>query len=370
MQEAHAATLSRLIEDHVRMRPSRRETAAQLVAAIVKVGAVNLNRLAPQIESSALTASVHRRFERFFSEVRLNAAEMARLAVAVLGLRGKPWRLALDRTNWKFGRTDLNMLVLSVAVGQVCVPLLWTVLDKAGCSDTAERIDLMQRFRAAFPDQKVAALAADREFIGNAWIAWLHDHGIAYVLRLREGMKVSSATHAPGSITRHAAGLKPGQTRALTGLWRIGPAEAKASPPLRIVLKRLANGEVLALASWMEPARALAQYRKRWKIEPCSRAEKPRLQPRSHHITHPAKLSTLVALLTLAAAVACKAGVALHGRTPIRRKAHGRPARSLFATGLDGLRRRLAALGFDAAVQVTLAALLGDKRQIRSLCMA
>jgi hypothetical protein len=97
---------------------------AELIAAITKAGTVNLNRLAPHIESDAKTASVHRRLERFFSEVRLNDAEVARATVATLGLCRKPWHLAMDRANWKLGRTDLNVLVLSVAVNQICVPLL------------------------------------------------------------------------------------------------------------------------------------------------------------------------------------------------------------------------------------------------------
>lgn len=189
MDESQDAALSRLIKDHVCCGRTRRETVAQLVTGIARAGTVNLNRLAAHIESDAQTASVHRRFERFFSEVQLNAVEVAQLTVSVLGLCGKPWHLAMDRTNWKFGRTDLNVLVLSVAVDRVCVPLLWTILDKAGCSSTAERIDLMQTFLNAFPDQKVASFAGDRKFIGNAWIAWLHDNGVPYVLRLRESMK-------------------------------------------------------------------------------------------------------------------------------------------------------------------------------------
>ena len=89
---------------------------AELIAAIAKAGTVNLNRLAPHIESDVKAASVHRRLVRFFSEVRLNDAEVARATVATLGLCGKPWHLAMDRTNWKPGQTDLNVLVLSVAV--------------------------------------------------------------------------------------------------------------------------------------------------------------------------------------------------------------------------------------------------------------
>jgi len=125
-----------------------------LLAAILKAGRVNLNRLARHIERKAKTASVCRRLERFFSEVRLNDAEVAHATVAILGLRDRPWHLAMDRTNWKFGKADLNVLVLSVAVNQVRVPLFWTVLDKAGNSNTNERIDLMQTCLAAFPNQK------------------------------------------------------------------------------------------------------------------------------------------------------------------------------------------------------------------------
>jgi hypothetical protein len=371
MEDSHYAALSRLINDHVRLGPSRRETIIELLAAIPKAGTVNLNRLAPHIESKAKTASVYRRLERFFSEVRLNHAEVAHATVAMLGLRGKPWHLAMDRTNWKFGKTDLNVLVLSVAVNQVCVPLFWTVLDKAGNSNTAERIDLMQTFLAAFPNQKIASFTGDREFIGNRWIAWLQENRIPHVLRLREGMKVFNAAHAPASIAQHAARLKPGQTLALTGDWRIGPSEAEASPPVRIVIMRLDTGELLALASRTSPKRALARYRKRWKIESLFGALKTRgFNLEATHMADPAKLSTLIALLTLAAAFACKAGLALASITPIRRKTHGRSARSLFAYGLDAIRRIFAPRGFSEVLQIVLVGLTGGTRQLYRLCAA
>ena len=69
------------------------------------------------------------------------------------------------------------------------MPLLWTILEKAGCLSTAERSDLMQRFLTAFPGQKVASFASDREFIDNDRKGWLHDNGVLYVLRLRDEMK-------------------------------------------------------------------------------------------------------------------------------------------------------------------------------------
>jgi hypothetical protein len=52
------------------------------------------------------------------------------------------------------------------------IPLLWMLLPTAGNSHTSERTELLDRLRAAFPDLKIAALMGDREFIGDAWMAY------------------------------------------------------------------------------------------------------------------------------------------------------------------------------------------------------
>src|SRR3954467_11954462 len=156
MNECHEAALSNLIVDHIRLARSRCETLGWLIASILTAGTVNLTRLAAYIDSSAQIASVHRRLERFFRDVRLNEADVARLVVAALSLTAKPWHLAIDRTNWQFGKTDLNLLGVRWGQGDVCFPLFCRVLDRAGHSNTAERIDLMQVFKETFPDQAVA----------------------------------------------------------------------------------------------------------------------------------------------------------------------------------------------------------------------
>jgi hypothetical protein len=46
-----------------------------------------------------------------------------------------PWVLCLDRSNWKIGRRDVNIRMLAVSTRRLGMPLMWTVLDKAGsCS--------------------------------------------------------------------------------------------------------------------------------------------------------------------------------------------------------------------------------------------
>jgi hypothetical protein len=361
MNECYAEALSNLIVEHIRLARSRCETLGWLIASILTAGTVNLTRLAAHIDSNAQIASVHRRLERFFSDVRLNEAEVARLVVAALSLAAKPWHLAIDRTNWQFGKTDLNLLVLSVAHGGVCIPLFYRVLDKAGNSNTAERIDLMQSFKTTFPDQPVASLTGDREFIGNTWIEALQQAGIPHFLRLREDMHVFNAGHAPLPLRQHGARLKIGQRLVLKGCWRMGGSENNASPSVRIVILRLKTGELLIIASRSRPQQALNIYRQRWKIETLFAALKTRgFNLEATHMTDPAKLSTLIAILAMAASAAYKTGLWALGGQPYRCKAHGRPARSLFALGLDALRKLFATRTFVQSLQVLLGLLIGS----------
>ena len=59
-------------------------------------------------------------------------------------------------------------------------------LDKAGNSNTAERLDLLEKFNKIFGFKRIKSLAADREFIGTKWFKELHKHNIPYFIRVKE----------------------------------------------------------------------------------------------------------------------------------------------------------------------------------------
>ena len=58
MNETQTAALSRLIIDHIRLARSSRETLGWLMPSVRKAGSADLNRLAPDIDGAAQTASV------------------------------------------------------------------------------------------------------------------------------------------------------------------------------------------------------------------------------------------------------------------------------------------------------------------------
>ncbi len=367
MQPLFSNALSKAVENHVKLSDTRRETLAWLALLIMQQGTICLWRLAAYVASPAQTDSVRRRFYRFFQHVKLDGAAAACVVADLLGLGGKPWVLAVDRTNWEFGKTTINILMVSVIWNGMGIPLLWTLLPKAGNSNTLERTGLPDRLRAVFPDMKIASLMGDREFIGDAWMAYLHEAKIPFILRLRENQYVVREGYETWTIAAIARHLNKGQKMILKGACRLGQNGQASSPPIRLVIMRIASGELLALACSSKPHYALARYRQRWTIETMFGNLKTKgFNPEDTHLTNADKLSTLLAVLGLAVALSVKTGVAAAQRRPIPIKKHGRRAWSLFALGLSAL-RKIFAVANPSQVSAFLSQLLSPKLPLTSL---
>jgi Transposase DDE domain len=367
MQSIFSNALSRAVAKHISLSATRRETLSWLALLIMQHGTISLWRLAAYVASAAQTASVQRRFYRFFQFVRLDGTHSARVVVELLGLSGKPWVLAIDRTNWDFGKTTINILMISVAWNGMGIPLLWTLLPTAGNSNTSERTDLLDRLRAAFPNMKIAALMGDREFIGDTWMAYLQRENIPFILRLRENQYVLREGYVALPISVIAQHLKVGEKMIVKGSCQLGRANETLSASVRLVITRLASGELLALACSGRARHALARYRQRWTIETMFGNLKTKgFALESTHLTNPDKLCTLLALLAFAVALSVKTGAARARLHAIPIKTHGRRAWSLFTLGLNTLRKIFAAASPDQIIAF-LAQLLSPKLPVKPL---
>ena len=241
------------------------------------------------------------------------------------------------------------------------------LLPTAGNSNTSERTELLDRLRAAFPDMKIAALMGDREFIGETWMAYLQRENIPFILRLRENQHVLREGYVALPISVIAQHLKAGEKMIVKGSCQLGRANETLSASVRLVITRLASGELLALACSGRARHALARYRQRWTIETMFGNLKTKgFALESTHLTNPDKLCTLLALLAFAVALSVKTGVARARLHAIPIKTHGRRAWSLFALGLNTLRKIFAA-GSPDQIIAFLAQLLSPKLPIKPL---
>jgi len=79
----------------------------------------------------------------------LDSDLIARIVFAMLPHQ-PPYRLGMDRTNWKFGKTNINILVIAIVYQRVTFPIMFSMMDKYGNSSTNERIELMNRYIGLF----------------------------------------------------------------------------------------------------------------------------------------------------------------------------------------------------------------------------
>jgi|GEM_PF-1308770 len=209
--------LKAVLAEHLPWHGARLNFFTQFLLALFKVRSVSLAELATGFGGKAKVDSHYKRRQRFFRGFEVDQSSLARLLVRLVPVGEGPWRLAMDRTNGQFGQADINFLVLGVVWRGVAVPLFWAVLDKPGNSDTEERIDLMERFLAVFGAAKIAALLADREFVGEDWFRWLQRNGIPFHQRLKRNTLVPNAWNRTMRLDVLFGSLKPGESHRLPG---------------------------------------------------------------------------------------------------------------------------------------------------------
>lgn len=328
------APLLETLRPHFGLSKTRLETLAVLLVGLANGRTVNLSHLASQFPGDAQHGSNYRRLQRFFQFVRLDGDTAARLIVGMLNC-GRPKLLALDRTNWKLGSRDVNVLVLAIVTRRFRVPLMWTLLPHAGNSDTAQRIALLERYLSLFGASSIRALLADREFIGAGWLKFLCENNVPFAIRLREDMQIRLAD---GRLRQFRSLLR----KPRRGTWQgwLNGMDAVPANQLRVAAKRIKGSELLIVATNLgEGVSSLNLYRKRWGIECLFADAKTRgLNIEDTHITDPDKLATLLVVVALAVTWAHRCASLAMGRKGIRRKAHGRREKSWFRTGFDALR--------------------------------
>jgi len=308
---------------------------ARFLSALIVCRSVCLYRLANVLPGEAKASSHYRRLQRFLADFSLDLAAWAGLIVRIVGQQ-PPFVLAMDRTNWQLGRTELNLLVLALVYKGVAFPLFWKALGKAGNSSLAERQELLERYVTVFGKESICYLCADREFGGQAFASWLLEAGIPFVLRVRGNTRLCNAK---------------GQLKTARGLFWHGKVQAERQLgkrrvfgkglPLFVSGMRVTGGDFVILISDTE-AGLLSRYAKRWGIETLFGCLKRRgFNLEATHVTDSERLSRLFAVLALAFCWAYVSGAWLYEQKPWKVKKHGRLMVSLFRRGLDWLQRLL-----------------------------
>ena len=107
--------------------------------------------------------------------------------------------IIVDRTNWKRGIKNINLLTIGGLRSNIFLPLFWLQLNKQGNSNFDDRKQLIERFIKLLKKKSVdttsMVLLADREFIGAEWFKYLVEQELHFVIRLKAKMYFDLQTY-------------------------------------------------------------------------------------------------------------------------------------------------------------------------------
>ncbi len=328
--------------------PDRVAFLVVYIFALIKTKSVNSSDIATVLNPHAKKESNQRRIESFFACQEIDYDIIAALILTILPV--KKYKISVDRTNWKYGKKDINIFMLCVNYKGIGIPVYWTCLDKRGNSNTAERIQLLGAFISIFGQKKIKYFLADREFVGQEWFKYLSKMKIPFFIRVRENFYL----HDFGEDVRlrflfnqvkpmvYRNGVICGVKLNAIGR-RLGKKERKEEEENLLIV--VTNTPV------SDPAESLSTYKERWEVETLFRAYKKKgFNLEDTHITEPERIRKLVALLSLALVWCYKVGVKYDAcYEPIEVKKHGHKQYSYVKYGIDILRKTLDSLPLKLA---------------------
>ena len=329
-------TLRELFKPHLSMNKARLACFVMLVLAVIKQRTVSLVWLAQTADSDAKVDSIYRRFQRFFALSKLPPRMIGTLILALLPRPEEGWTLAMDRTNWQFGRTDINILVVTVIFNGMGFPIAWRLLPKStkrGNSRKFHRTALMDEVLKILPVEHIRVLTMDREFVGKNWLMWLEFLEIRYVVRVKKNARIGS----------HSAAWLSDRNR-----WKkwAGERHLVFGRQVHFAAKRIKKGRdshVAVISFGFSGEEALELYRQRWGIETLfSHLKKRGYQFEETHLTKKERVEKLFGVLAVAFALCYRWGQKLEKTGPkTKLKKHGYRAKSIFRRGFENLHRIL-----------------------------
>jgi hypothetical protein len=326
--------LMTILKPYFKADKRRLDCIAQILVALFTVRTVNLVELAQALVSGGEFEARYKRIRRFLKEfTAFNFDNLSRLLAHLFLPQEGKWQLAMDRTNWRWGKADINILMLSVVCGGVSVPLVWSFLPSRGCSNLAERIHVLNIFLKIFGLDKIDTLLADREFVGADWFAWLTEHKIPFTIRIKQNILVESGKGKIVHAHRLFGYLNPGKA------WNLKTKKIVLGTACWLSATRTPAKDWVIIVSTHEPELALSRYKNRWGIETLFGFLKSKgFNFEDTHVILADRLHNLLALLTLAFCLAYKFGSIVVKLCPVKIKKHGRPEKSIFRVGLDIIR--------------------------------
>lgn len=308
---------------------NRQELLDLMIGGMIKSRSVQFYEIANCIDCTSKTESIERRIQDFFQKTEIDYQNL--MLYFLCFIHHERLKLSIDRTEWDFGKTQVNVLCVIVSIGKMGVPLYFEMLDnKSGNSNWEDRIKLFKEIIKVVGIERIELLTMDREFIGHKWLSWLKSKKIDFCVRVPKSHKISLVT---GEILKPEAILKEHGNVCLENVVVDGVV-------VNCSISIDKNGDLLYLIGTFKPAALKAIYKKRWTIEVFFQALKGRgFNLEQSRLRCLKKYRKLFAIASMAYTLCWAAGIEAAKNDPVKPKKHGYPQFSVFRRGLNLFRK-------------------------------
>lgn len=332
--------LKSILGQYLPWNKARLDCFAKMLLALLAVRTVNLSEIAVAFASTVEISSRYKRLQRFFAQFDIDYTRIALWLFQLFFSKNDSVYIAIDRTNWYWGKQKINVFMLSIAYEGVAIPIYWILLDKAGNSNFKEQQKLISRFIDTFGSSCIQGLLADREFASGKLFKWLNNLKIPFYIRIKEG-----------SLVRIHKKQKPWSAKKLFKHVQMKTHVGYLNHVivfgvcLRLGAGRSERGELMIIATNAMPDNAVPIYLRRWEIENLFQSLKGRgFRFEDTHMTNRERIEKLMALLAIGFCWSHKVGEWRAIKKPImlkRFRHEKRPQYNFFRYGLDIIRESI-----------------------------
>jgi len=259
--------------------------------------------------------SKNREIERFRQKGKLRSEDYLEVLRKLFeqGLRGEEEKLkkknkgrqkvvlSFDRTNWDYGKTNINAFVAFASGENISAMVALKMLDnKGGNSNSSDRIDLAKEVIQRYGKDRLQMILGDREFFSVKFAGWLLMQGVPFVIRVRENLAFIQ------EYLKHRI-KKEGRTFRNVLIGEYNGCELRCD----LSIKKLTD-EWLIVASH-KVKNPLQAYKKRWRVECFFRTLKTGgFNIEDTKITSPKRLCILFLMCAIAHIVCLAIGIYWH----------------------------------------------------------
>ena len=307
------------------------------IVGFLKMRTSNLAVVANVLESEAKTESNYKQIQRFLKSFKWRQSDFAEFQLELLGINGK-LDLLIDRTEWKFGKVWINLLMVSVAYRGVSIPMGWKVFSRKGNLSGKKHVLMLRSVVNQLGKQRIGKIYGDREFCNKEVFKYLYESDLDFCIRLKKSYLANGISFKELCIRQSKRVKIKGKIKLKVLGFEMG-----------ISCVRLSDREYLIVGTREVEPNAFAEYEKRWGIETLFGCLKSRgFDFEETHLTKRTRIERLTFLLSLALCLAIKTGEIKTSGKPLKKKNNGRASKSLFRIGLDYLQNLLVNLHFQS----------------------